>query len=1803
MTKTRNLKKQNNNNVLYNDNSNIPDVEFVDPSSDEDNNEYLQTSGDSVKTTTELNSQNIQQDEGNDIRAINVPIKEISTNTLRIEKEDNNSLPEQQKILNNSIETNNSNFGEVIEITNVEVVQKPVTKLGHEMFLRIMENDLLRDVKVELQNNKMVQEEIRKKVEAIYEIKEKGEKILLKEKEDGYKYIQSLEYIKDGKFDDIGWIYPVVLDQKVIYALRCEQKKLKQIDDYELEYSVDENEDDTDETQAGEVPYGDKMENQLLQLKEMKSLFTKRAKGEINIVSFYSGLNKQQESYKPPPDTFWNDDNIPKAKKLKLTEYAELYRYINISNKKIKNRIGKGPTVIPLTLPEKKEKVESFIENTIIERKSLTIDSGETVYIVGFLFIPNLKEKNEIEIELSIKEALDRKIILNNNKTNIELDKSCIVLFENAVDQHDNLVTSEEYVKMLQVIIPTSENVTDLIIKNNKELDIYEYDKKLKKWGYNIRTITNDAWKKAREVLSKNAVLPFPKTITGVKIEDIGKVCKIEGDELLSDSQYYSKLMRSVYNQDLSYTSDVSKYFRGKNCQVQRINVLFETYDNGSFYYTYSFFNIKDSVEKNKSQLKRLQKLKTKLLSEAEALKKMSKNKSNTDNISVNISNESFDILKIKEQFDKLDKIPLKVFNSKQKLKVIENLIDQINKNITTYDTRHAELKKLLRKEAELIILHYMGNITSKLDKNRISEAQLGKIMYEKELKRVNLDNSDENMTQVDVNNSEKPKDFLLTISEETPNALKSIISQVNQSGSYSNKKQLLYSIIQLDGIIVNKYIYSIFYGKPLICGHWYYLLMIDNSDTETERNKWVTLLLSMYGDDGSSSKGEETCIMCGSFLDRTNLVESMYINQWGMPLKIEEAYEDKERTIFYRHSLPLNPYDVITENIKKCNSDEFKTMLKKRKIIEKPDIDKALLACKLIVGMMAKIDINIPSRHFIELVLQCVKESKKIPSFETYYIEKIQEIKIQRKLSADRAKNLEYNQKITDKLQISYVGYFMVRYGTLVLAHLLWYLRTSVPQYIPGNNATTTTMCSFFGFDGDNGFDYFMCIVVEMKILMINITIEEKVINEVIPKHKIVKNFRFWINSLEPNYKNALLRKNNYVKDDELFHIRTGNNRIDRVTNPFDWADEKSVGKIKELESSDVIMKKMTDVLKGSNPDDYNALYNDIIFEIRKRVFKIRNFLNNFINNAPVAQFNLKDIEVSCCEQLNEDNIKYIDYFANIDEKIVTLSNENIRLQERYDILNNFLIPTTFMISSNKAILNNSKNKKSLIMSKIPFNVLDVPDNFIKMAYNIYCHDGVTLGEYHSFENQDFPNITRCIKCGWFLNKLNETVFGREEFVNLMDIVDKRKLIDYTSIVTKRTRLDVQALKRKSPADKLKEDIGKLAKRISRLLKVKEQEKRTGIEKGNEKEILNNIQNFLYNIDDFKNFILDPDSSASDKEIVQTIHRRNKFAIQKMKEYINEYLRKNISRIKWGFKTKTNINTSWIPKRYEEKWQRIFVDKNAWLEQFLTKQNEKLFKKFKFHFTIENINSIVGIQSIYGSYYKSLIRTSTFDLNDALRVLKHYMVKEMLLFLDLAGPGEPILADFYVKLFNEIEKDRNIINLSNKEITKWTDTIQEDNTIVRVRYFDALKEEESLFNAPYKKFTDDIYSDPIFNPKLVTNEDVEEEIEESEKIEQEENLKDQAVTELGNDATDQLVEDFVRDAMEEDFIEKEVTEEVYDNEIQKEGEDVMDSGYDYGDPQQGIEDEGNGIDDYSMNEIWEPVHEPDVEEGDEVSD
>ena len=133
------------------------------------------------------------------------------------------------------------------------------------------------------------------------------------------------------------------------------------------------------------------------------------------------------------------------------------------------------------------------------------------------------------------------------------------------------------------------------------------------------------------------------------------------------------------------------------------------------------------------------------------------------------------------------------------------------------------------------------------------------------------------------------------------------------------------------------------------------------------------------------------------------------------------------------------------------------------------------------------------------------------------------------------------------------------------------------------------------------------------------------------------------------------------------------------------------------------------------------------------------------------------------------------------------------------------------------------------------------------------------------------------------------------------------------------------------------------------------------------------------------------------------------------------------------------------------------------------------------------------------------------------------------------------------------LKKIKILINLPKTKSTKWTETHQENNRTIRLKYFDAIKEEGALFNVPFRQFTDDIYSDPIFNPKLITNQEVKQEQEQVEKVQEEQGLKEQYLKD--KDAFElESVEDYVQDAMENKIINEEINQEVYDNHLKKRG-------------------------------------------------
>jgi hypothetical protein len=93
------------------------------------------------------------------------------------------------------------------------------------------------------------------------------------------------------------------------------------------------------------------------------------------------------------------------------------------------------------------------------------------------------------------------------------------------------------------------------------------------------------------------------------------------------------------------------------------------------------------------------------------------------------------------------------------------------------------------------------------------------------------------------------------------------------------------------------------------------------------------------------------------------------------MPLKYDDAYELKKTFIEYEHTMKINPYDQISENIKNCDSNEFQDEMKIRNITDSYDINLLRLGCKLMNAILKIIDISIHQRYFIEILYVCLKE------------------------------------------------------------------------------------------------------------------------------------------------------------------------------------------------------------------------------------------------------------------------------------------------------------------------------------------------------------------------------------------------------------------------------------------------------------------------------------------------------------------------------------------------------------------------------------------------------------------------------------------------------------------------------------------------------------------------------------------------------------------------------------------------------------------------------------------------------------
>ena len=971
---------------------------------------------------------------GNKIRVIK---KDINGNDIK----DSTTIKEQKK--SNVIDENN--FGKIIQLDNQEnnSEDKNAENIEYFMFMKIFENDFLKKIPVSLQSDYNIQKEIKRKVDQLYSVRKEGLNIKKYTNKYNKKYNSIIDNINKGELHLFKWLYPVVLDEKVIYSLTI--------------YEEDEENNDSEEKKLKareiEKDYAEVVKDIIEEIKNITDFYIKLQKKEITYISFLREVNKYSKSFLPPSDEVLQTENKLNIKILdNIKKRKEVIRYINRKNEKAKLRTNIVPFDINTFYPGKKKESNSVFFNKL-EENNILIRPNEKLYVVGFIYIPQLinsdllfsENNKDFSVISLINEATsDEKY--PDDKKEFELNTPFFIKFNK---KKLSKISSNDYLNLLEKLVPTCDKIIDFMLKNEKIINLNKIYTEIQKWGYGITDIEKNTW---------NNIINH---INSQKYENKETIIENENNEI----QYDTKLFEKIYD--------------NKNITIE------QSIDKGDTYHIYNHY---DYFLKNKKDIAKLNK--------------------STKNIIKNNLYDEFHNLFLEDKFD---------------IKTIEkNFISNKFKNIN-------EIIKTNEKERLLSLLRENVKNNSKYDeeykkqinnkflyiKNYNSSKYFSKFNVSSLLKET-IEHETENKTE----NKTKNNSFL----SKVPLSIQTILEDIKNNHHPKDVNNILFKIIELDGILIGDILYSNYYKAPMMCGHWYYLMLISKANNNLNKKMYVSKLLTKFSTKSGYLDGEDFCKHCGKKINNLKMTSK--------DVYIETKYQKDERylKVYYKHSKPLLIVGYGNTEFRKCNSVEFEDEIKSRNLETMNDLNNAKYVCRILNTIFNQTGIKINNQRFIELIIVIVKEAKdNILNKNKYYDQKIKEIQIERKISDEYLESYVSNEKVRNFLKKSYDKYKISRFNSLIFAHVLWHLRTTIPVREPTKNIEGV---SYFGFSGEDGTQYILKLATKLKLTTLEIKVGDKIVKGRVAIDKIESELRYWLSILKQKYAYALLLRKEHEQN-----------------------------------------------------------------------------------------------------------------------------------------------------------------------------------------------------------------------------------------------------------------------------------------------------------------------------------------------------------------------------------------------------------------------------------------------------------------------------------------------------------------------------------------------------------------------------------------------------------------------------------------------------------------------------------------------
>ncbi len=884
--------------------------------------------------------------------------------------------------------------------------------------------------------------------------------------------------------------------------------------------------------------------------------------------------------------------------------------------------------------------------------------------------------------------------------------------------------------------------------------------------------------------------------------------------------------------------------------------------------------------------------------------------------------------------------------------------------------------------------------------------------------------------------NSSKNND-LIELKENKSNSqiLTDFIQTVNTLSNNDLQKDIIYELIDKDGILIGKDVYSKKFKCKMVCGHYHYENRILKSTNVDRRDVIYNDLVTIFGDSGDSDKKAYTCTNCGQQLVLLDFDEVEGYSASGAYILSRSVLEKDEME------------DVRTDDEKMyyvdCDDIEFKEMLLKEGFTLDQS-GKMTRYCDFVINNLCKkTGVKITVHNLVQILRDSVNSINKIKSKEYFKESQIQKY-MEDKMPRQFIESLQIKDAVgKDELDKMYEKYRELNVRCILTARFLICVQTTIPTY---ERSSAGAIGGFISFDGQDGFNYLTNILENLRVENASTMVSFNGREHTKEKENIEKFLKKSYDDFRKNYISIvdLYRK----KAEYLREIKKKKTIIIDGNEPE--LLKKPIYKEYPPLSSD--FKK--ELINSKNDNTFDEKARHLIGRMYYVGQEIMNIVQETIQSKGESESSIVLPEGSCCEESLDG---YQDYFTFIQinypdrEKADSVYQLIDEAKELFNLYNQ-LILLVGSVSFLRIIYTEQNNQ--IINPIIMPNPDKTTQSIIQDMFENYVDEGEYKGTLREYVGIGMD--AKDVKSGKTKRQILEKEYSVSEYKKLLkdiEILTTKIPVKVDEEKIQKEKLVLIDLKTQAQ-NNLTRNINELVETISIVLNKKADEQF----KTKYKELFRNM-GYFGKLRLFENEGDKPEEVISEKQArrhkIRNKLYRDEVRLNYLKKVYNLYFRFYLSFIKNRVSVQNlidKVNEKIVGSKVQmEDIQKDISQEFLFLEKYIESSNNDFFQDLNFENSSEQINSIQGTNDKYTDNFAE-ITYSDFNIENACIVIINLLVIELNRFIvcrtdmsqmtELTSRKCQIVCEFILDMLNIVENDHKMYDGCEDAIQRFKDAM-----------------------------------------------------------------------------------------------------------------------------------------------------------------